>query len=603
MAARSRLVVAVEIGSRVTVAGKKGEVKFLGTTEFAGGEWIGVELDGAEGKNDGSVNGVRYFECRDGHGLFVKKAQIRLDRSSAVTPVSTETAGTLGPGAVAGMTSSAPAAAGLGGGVRGSRLAAIRERNRALKESLAAGRASAASVAPSGVAGLRSPGGSVGGSSEVHSPSGSVASLPTPASTDSGGSVGGDASSGAGAHFGITRYGRGYSCRAGPYFHPTTHSRGQPMSRRCEALTPNPNPNPRPRCLSLPIAGGVGPRARLAFPPPGRSHQAQPGGEETDEEEGGLRVRVEAADDAARRAEEKVGEVSERLLSSEALCRDLESQVSLLQKKSENILQEERLKVSALAKERAAAAAAGRREAELEGQIAELSDACEALTLDKEQLAMEKEDTQERVDELQVELETMKLDMEHLQLSAAENEAAARVIRDAGISGGGEAGGVDFGVLVEQNHQLKEALKTLHTHSTNDKVELTKVKRAAEKEAAVSAALGAEVEKLKAWKEAKSKEMEDLMEQVDQGNAFQDMVETLTGKNLELGERVGELEAAVEDLESSLSEELELQQAEEIKALQAEVNRREMDVHKLRFTVDTMIRELEDSKQTIDRFR
>ncbi|CAM9923732.1 unnamed protein product, partial [Choristocarpus tenellus] len=42
------------------------------------------------------------------------------------------------------------------------------------------------------------------------------------------------------------------------------------------------------------------------------------------------------------------------------------------------------------------------------------------------------------------------------------------------------------------------------------------------------------------------------------------MVETLTAKNLELGERVGELEAAVMDLESSveLSEELEVQQAE-----------------------------------------
>lgn len=48
------------------------------------------------------------------------------------------------------------------------------------------------------------------------------------------------------------------------------------------------------------------------------------------------------------------------------------------------------------------------------------------------------------------------------------------------------------------------------------------------------------------------------------------MVEALTDKNLEIGERCGELEVTVADLESSveLSEELEMQQAEEIRELQ-----------------------------------
>lgn len=48
------------------------------------------------------------------------------------------------------------------------------------------------------------------------------------------------------------------------------------------------------------------------------------------------------------------------------------------------------------------------------------------------------------------------------------------------------------------------------------------------------------------------------------------MVEALTAKNLELGERCGELEATIADLESSveLSEELEVQQAEDIRELQ-----------------------------------
>jgi dynactin complex subunit len=40
-------------------------------------------LDTADGKNDGSVANVRYFTCAANFGLFVKKAQIKLDKDEA----------------------------------------------------------------------------------------------------------------------------------------------------------------------------------------------------------------------------------------------------------------------------------------------------------------------------------------------------------------------------------------------------------------------------------------------------------------------------------------------------------------------------------------
>ena len=56
-------------------------MKFIGETQFATGQWVGIALDKPEGKNDGTVNGVQYFGCKDLHGLFVKKVQCKLDRS------------------------------------------------------------------------------------------------------------------------------------------------------------------------------------------------------------------------------------------------------------------------------------------------------------------------------------------------------------------------------------------------------------------------------------------------------------------------------------------------------------------------------------------
>lgn len=51
----------LRLGDRVLVSGTKtGTLRFMGQTDFAKGEWAGVELDDPQGKNDGSVAGKRY---------------------------------------------------------------------------------------------------------------------------------------------------------------------------------------------------------------------------------------------------------------------------------------------------------------------------------------------------------------------------------------------------------------------------------------------------------------------------------------------------------------------------------------------------------------
>lgn len=65
-----------EIGDRVTVTGPSGErangtLLFKGNVEFAPGVWAGVELERAEGRHNGIEDGVRYFTCREKHGVIV----------------------------------------------------------------------------------------------------------------------------------------------------------------------------------------------------------------------------------------------------------------------------------------------------------------------------------------------------------------------------------------------------------------------------------------------------------------------------------------------------------------------------------------------------
>jgi dynactin complex subunit len=57
-------------------------VRFIGTTLFAEGIWIGIEfLSRSLGKNDGSVNGHAYFQCKQNHGLFIRPNRITLTKT------------------------------------------------------------------------------------------------------------------------------------------------------------------------------------------------------------------------------------------------------------------------------------------------------------------------------------------------------------------------------------------------------------------------------------------------------------------------------------------------------------------------------------------
>jgi tubulin-folding cofactor B len=93
----------IPIGARCEVEStepglsKRGTVRFEGETKFSKGIWVGVEYDEPFGKNDGScvlesisrlfrcpdlwtnsIQGERYFECRQNYGAFVRPDKVRV---------------------------------------------------------------------------------------------------------------------------------------------------------------------------------------------------------------------------------------------------------------------------------------------------------------------------------------------------------------------------------------------------------------------------------------------------------------------------------------------------------------------------------------------
>ncbi|XP_051480645.1 centrosome-associated protein 350 isoform X3 [Apus apus] len=65
------------IGDRVLVSKvQPGTLRFKGLTQFAKGFWAGVELDKPEGNNNGAYDGIKYFDCKEKHGIFAPAQKI-----------------------------------------------------------------------------------------------------------------------------------------------------------------------------------------------------------------------------------------------------------------------------------------------------------------------------------------------------------------------------------------------------------------------------------------------------------------------------------------------------------------------------------------------
>ncbi|KAK1939054.1 Dynactin subunit 1 [Phytophthora citrophthora] len=66
------------VGKLINVGNVAGVVRYIGTTRFATGTWVGIELCEQKGKNSGTVDGEKYFSCPPNHGIFIRASRLDL---------------------------------------------------------------------------------------------------------------------------------------------------------------------------------------------------------------------------------------------------------------------------------------------------------------------------------------------------------------------------------------------------------------------------------------------------------------------------------------------------------------------------------------------
>mmetsp|Transcript_76960 Transcript_76960/g.186202 ORF Transcript_76960/g.186202 Transcript_76960/m.186202 type:complete len:117 (+) Transcript_76960:2-352(+) len=68
----------MSVGARVAWNGQEGTVRFVGRTKFAGGLWVGLELDSQGGLHNGTVMGISYFKCSPGCGILTPRGAVQV---------------------------------------------------------------------------------------------------------------------------------------------------------------------------------------------------------------------------------------------------------------------------------------------------------------------------------------------------------------------------------------------------------------------------------------------------------------------------------------------------------------------------------------------
>ncbi|KAI8326330.1 hypothetical protein GQ54DRAFT_294806 [Martensiomyces pterosporus] len=641
------------IGQAVEVQGSHGIVRFSGTTEFAPGRWFGIELEGPYGKNDGSVQGKRYFECQPNHGVFVRSSQVKILTTSSGVAGSASTSG-IPP------TAGRSRATIHGSDISGGADPASRLRTPAVAgippqgvDALRAARRSTAlpgRVAPLALAPTASGGAAASAVLPPQSSlrlSGSLASRPSmgasnlPPTPTLGSAAGRQQGRRVSDIHGLASRRTTISGAKSPApagirsnsRHSLISDGGSAGSRpgSREHLVHSRNETPSPSSLSIgessdlnktPTKGNSSARGAIPeFEPTSAGSDNTPSPREAPEAprtpyRPALSMDESSAYDSTmptatmssqtvplkqyeelrlkyKFLEQKRSEDRQRIQEADKIRSEAEQALRVRDKLAAKVgSQQDEVRVL---KQRLKDIMEERED--FEAKYTEALDSMEMLAVDKE-MAEEKTESltqevatlREQLDEASTSLDVYKQEGDHSAVLSAEPNAVTSL---------------EYAQIQKQNDRLKEALVRLRDVTTENEAQLGQKIKQLEREAESAQGLLEESESLKEKLVVAESQIEDLKERLDDALGAEDIIEDLTERNLDLNKKVEDLQSLVENLEAlcEVNNEMEETRAEEEQGLKAEIDRLNATVSDKNRRVDKLEEAIADYQFNMKQYR
>ena len=231
-------------------------------------------------------------------------------------------------------------------------------------------------------------------------------------------------------------------------------------------------------------------------------------------------------------------------------------------------------------------------------EMSELTETVEMATLDKEM-------AEERAETLQLELDSCKEKIEELQLDL---DIIKAEMGDGGKTGSETEGGVtnfELKALQAQNDKLRETLVSMRDLSAHEKHTLANVAKDLEEKVAELAVKTKDNEKLTKQVDELEMTIGDLQEQVDAALGAEEMVENLTTKCLDLEDRIVLILEEKSDLEAlhDINEQLQENAREVELELREEIDMHQAKIRELQRDKEANLELILDHEGTINKFR